>query len=84
MTVSNHGRLDYVVLTNTTFWNSLSPENKQIIEEAMRKPLSMSASWQEEENQKSFEKLKASGKMGDLYPDGRGQGEICSSHAACL
>ena len=66
MTVSNHGRLDYVVLTNTTFWNSLSPENKQIIEEAMREATLYERQLAEEENQKSFEKLKASGKM-EIY-----------------
>lgn len=66
MTVSNHGRLDYVVLTNTKFWNSLSPENKKIFEEAMKEATVYERQLADEENRKSFEKLKASGKL-EIY-----------------
>lgn len=67
LTVSKHGRLDYVVLTNTTFWNGLSPENKKIIEEAMKEATAYATKLADEENQKSFEKLKNSGKMEFYY-----------------
>ncbi|MCL6634222.1 MAG: TRAP transporter substrate-binding protein [Peptococcaceae bacterium] len=66
LTVSYHGRLDYVVLTNTTFWNSLSPENKKILEDAMKEATRYERQLADEENQKSFEKLKASGKL-EIY-----------------
>lgn len=66
MTISNHGRLDYVVLTNTTFWNSLSPENKKIMEDAMKQATVYERQLADEENAKSLEKLKAGGKM-EIY-----------------
>jgi len=66
MTISNHGRLDYVVLTNTTFWNSLSPENKKILEDAMKEASLYERRLADEENVKSFEKLKAGGKL-EIY-----------------
>jgi len=66
MTVSTHGRLDYVVLTNTKFWNGLSAENKKIIEDAMKESTKYERQLADEENAKSFEKLKNSGKM-EIY-----------------
>lgn len=66
MTVSHHGRLDYVVLTNTVFWNGLSPENKKILEDAMKEATAYERKLADEENAKSFEKLKNSGKM-EIY-----------------
>lgn len=35
VTVSNHGYLGYVVLTNATFWHRLPPEVRQVLEETM-------------------------------------------------
>ncbi|MCM3567593.1 DctP family TRAP transporter solute-binding subunit [Neobacillus mesonae] len=35
LTISNHGRLDYPVITNTTFWNGLNDATKKVIQEAM-------------------------------------------------
>ena len=52
MTISSHGRLDYVVLTNTVFWNGLSPENKKIIEDAMKEATTFERKLAEEERQK--------------------------------
>lgn len=66
MTVSSHGRLDYVLLTNTNFWNGLSPENKKILEDAVKEATLYELQLADEDNQKSFEKLKASGKM-EIY-----------------
>lgn len=35
LTVSNHGYLGYIVLTNETFWKNLSPEQQKIIESSL-------------------------------------------------
>lgn len=63
LTVSAHGRLDYVVLTNTKFWNSLTPEQQQIINDAMKEATAFERKLAEELNTKSFENIKASGKV---------------------
>lgn len=63
ITVSGHGRLDYVVLTNTTFWNSLSAEEKKILEDAIKETTVYATQLAEEENKNSYNKLKNSGKM---------------------
>ncbi|MFQ3544334.1 DctP family TRAP transporter solute-binding subunit [Halobacillus rhizosphaerae] len=36
LTISNHAYLGYVVLMNGKFWNRLSPENKKIINQALK------------------------------------------------
>lgn len=36
LTISNHGRNDYVVLTNSKFWHSLSPEDQKLVSDAMK------------------------------------------------
>lgn len=66
MTVSYHGRVDYAVLTNTKFWNSLTPEQQRVFSEAMKEATEIERKLCDELNQKSFEKLKSSGKM-DIY-----------------
>ncbi|WP_416358824.1 DctP family TRAP transporter solute-binding subunit [Desulforamulus putei] len=66
LTVSGHGRLDYVVLTNTKFWNSLTPEQQQIINDAMKEATAFERKLAEELNAKSFERIKASGKV-EIY-----------------
>ncbi|MBO8127975.1 MAG: TRAP transporter substrate-binding protein [Peptococcaceae bacterium] len=66
MTVSHHGRLDYAVLTNTTFWNSLTDEQKQIITEAMEEATAYARELADKLNQDAFEKIKESGKL-EIY-----------------
>lgn len=66
MTVSTHGRLDYVVLTNTTFWNSLNDEQKKLFTDAMNEATAHERKLADELNAKSFENLKNSGKM-EIY-----------------
>ncbi|MDI6906278.1 MAG: TRAP transporter substrate-binding protein [Thermoanaerobacterales bacterium] len=61
LTVSAHGRLDYVVLTNTTFWNSLTDDQKKIITDAMAEATDYAIKLADELNAKSFETLKNSG-----------------------
>ncbi|GBF35581.1 TRAP-type C4-dicarboxylate transport system periplasmic component [Desulfocucumis palustris] len=66
MTISAHGRLDYVVLTNTTFWNSLNDEQKKLFTDAMNTASQLERQMADELNAKSFETLKNSGKM-EIY-----------------
>lgn len=66
LTVSHHGRLDYIVVTNTIFWNSLSPEEKKIIEESLKEATLYERQLAEQENAKSYERLRKSGKF-EIY-----------------
>lgn len=63
MTVSSHGRLDYVVLTNTKFWDSLTPDQQKLFTDAMKEASAYERKLADELNAKSFETLKNSGKM---------------------
>lgn len=63
MSISNHGRIDYVVLTNTKFWNSLTPEQQKLVSDCMKEATAYERKLAEELNQKSYDKLKAGGKM---------------------
>lgn len=66
MTVSGHGRIDYVVLTNTTFWNSLTEDQKKLFLECMKEATKYERQLADELNAKSFENLKKRGKM-EIY-----------------
>jgi C4-dicarboxylate-binding protein DctP len=66
LTVSGHGRLDYVVLTNTTFWNSLTEEQKELFMECMKETTEYERQLCDELNRQSFENLKKSGKL-EIY-----------------
>ncbi|MFZ5644195.1 MAG: TRAP transporter substrate-binding protein [Bacillota bacterium] len=66
MTVSSHGRLDYVVLTNTKFWDSLTPDQQKLFSDAMKEASLFERKLADELNAKSFETLKNSGKM-EIY-----------------
>jgi len=63
LTVSNHGYMGYVVLMNATFWRSLPPDIREIIEETMAEV----TRWEREQaarlNDKNFEQIKESGKV---------------------
>ena len=63
MTLSAHGRLDYVVLTNTKFWDSLTPEQQKAFTAAMTEATLNATKLADDLNEKAFEKLKASGKL---------------------
>ncbi|MDO7787410.1 TRAP transporter substrate-binding protein [Desulforamulus aquiferis] len=63
LTVSGHGRLDYVVLTNTKFWNSLTPEQQNIFNESMQEATEFATKLANELNDKSRENIEASGKV---------------------
>lgn len=66
LTISNHGRIDYVVLTNTTFWNSLTPEQQQMVSEAMAEATEYERQLADELDEASFENIKNSGKI-EIY-----------------
>ncbi|WP_245570801.1 TRAP transporter substrate-binding protein [Carboxydothermus ferrireducens] len=67
LTVSGHGRLDYVVLTNKTFWDSLPEDIKKALEEALAEATEYEIKLSTELNQKSMENLKKSGKLEFYY-----------------
>ncbi|KJS13653.1 MAG: C4-dicarboxylate ABC transporter [Desulfotomaculum sp. BICA1-6] len=66
ITVSNHGRLDYVVLTNTTFWNSLTAEQQEMVSAAMTEATAYERQLADELDQSSYENIKNSGKV-EIY-----------------
>ncbi|MGB9805037.1 TRAP transporter substrate-binding protein [Desulfofundulus sp.] len=63
LTVSNHGFMGYVVLTNATFWRSLPPDIRKVIEETMAEV----TLWEREQaaglNDKNFKQIESSGKV---------------------
>ncbi|MDQ0285754.1 C4-dicarboxylate-binding protein DctP [Desulfofundulus luciae] len=63
LTVSNHGYMGYVVLTNAAFWRSLPPDIRKIIEETMTEV----TLWEREQaaslNEKNFKQIESSGKV---------------------
>ncbi|MFZ5647194.1 MAG: TRAP transporter substrate-binding protein [Bacillota bacterium] len=63
MTVSSHGRIDYMVITNTKFWDSMTPDQQKIFSEAMKEATKYATQLADELNAGSFENLKKSGKL---------------------
>ncbi len=63
MTISNHGYLGYMLVTNQIFWNSLPPDLKKIVkkcvDDATKKEWELAAKL----NKEQLEKIKASGKV---------------------
>lgn len=66
MTISEHGRLDYAVLTNKQWWDKQPAEIKKIMEETMKEVTPYERKLARDLDQKSFENLKKSGKM-EIY-----------------
>lgn len=66
MSLSAHGRLDYVVLTNTKFWSGLSPDQQKIISDSMKEATEYERKLADDLNKASLEKIKASGKV-EIY-----------------
>lgn len=63
MTVSEHGRLDYAIFVNKSFWDGMPEDIRGQVEEALKEATELEWKLAAEENQKSFENLKNSGKM---------------------
>lgn len=72
LTVSQHGRLDYIVITNTNFWNGLSDDLKAKLTEALKEATAYERQLASELNAKSFDNLKAAGmEVIELTPEQR-------------
>ncbi|HWJ03181.1 MAG TPA: TRAP transporter substrate-binding protein [Verrucomicrobiae bacterium] len=71
LTVSNHGRIDYIVLVNKKFMDGLSAENRKIVDDSMKEATQYAVKLADELDQKSMDNLKKSGKMQftELTPD---------------
>lgn len=63
LSISNHGRNDYVVLTNSKFWNSLTPDQQKLINDAMKEATNYEIKLAGELDKKSLDNLKNRGKM---------------------
>lgn len=61
MTVADFGRLDYVVLTNTDFWNRLPDDVRPKVEEAMKEATEFENSLADQLNEESHKKMKDAG-----------------------
>ena len=60
--MTNHGVLGYLVVTNKKFWDGLTPEQKTLFEGAMKEATELANKVAAEDNAADLEKVKASGK----------------------
>jgi C4-dicarboxylate-binding protein DctP len=63
LTVGNFTRIDYIVMTNVKFWDSLTPEQQKLFTDAMKQATDFERKHSQELNDKSFEIMKKSGKV---------------------
>lgn len=63
LTVSNHGRIDYMIIVNKSFWDGLPADIRKALDEAMAEATKYEIQQAEILDQKSMENLKNSGKM---------------------
>jgi C4-dicarboxylate-binding protein DctP len=63
LTVSNHGRLTYSLLTNTKFWNSLPADVRPQLDRAVKESTEYFNETAAKDNVDALEKIKATGKM---------------------
>ena len=63
LTVGNFTRIDYIVMTNVKFWDSLKPDQQKLFTEAMKQATAYERSLSEDLNAKSLEIMKKSGKV---------------------
>lgn len=66
LTISNFSRIDYIVLTNVKFWDSLTPQQQKIFMDAMNQASVLERKLVDKMNDKSLEFLKKSGKV-EIY-----------------
>lgn len=62
MTVLGHTRVDYVLMTNTKFWNSLNDATKKLVQEGVKKGTEVARKEADDINQKAYETIKKRGK----------------------
>ncbi|MBU9720890.1 MULTISPECIES: DctP family TRAP transporter solute-binding subunit [Bacillaceae] len=63
LTVSNHGRIDWAVFVNKPFWESMPSEVREQVEEALFEATDYMNAIAQEENDKSFQKIKEGGNI---------------------
>jgi C4-dicarboxylate-binding protein DctP len=63
LTIGNFTRIDYIVMTNVKFWDSLKPDQQKLFTEAMKQATAYERSLSEDLNEKSLEIMKKSGKV---------------------
>lgn len=63
LSVTNHGRIDYIVLINNTFFNSLAPDLQKALQEAMAEATKFEIEQAELLDKTSLDNLKKGGKM---------------------
>lgn len=75
ITVSNHGLLDYMVMTSKQFWDSLSPEDQQMVSEAMKEAVDYGNGLAAEINDRDRKSIAESGysEIIELTPEERQQ-----------
>ncbi|MDT3672808.1 MAG: TRAP transporter substrate-binding protein [Aromatoleum sp.] len=66
MTLSDHGYIGYAVITNKKFWDGLPGEIRTQLEQAMKESTQYANQIAKEENDKSLEAVRASGKT-EIY-----------------
>lgn len=65
-TVSNHGRLDYAIIANASFWDGLPDDIRTIVSECLDEATDLAIELAEKLDQESFENIKNSGKV-EIY-----------------
>jgi len=73
LTISNHGRFDYTVVSNTKFMDGLPEDLRGIVKESMNEAMDYGIKINKEENEKYLEQIIATGKMevNELTPEER-------------
>ncbi|HUZ33981.1 MAG TPA: DctP family TRAP transporter solute-binding subunit [Xanthobacteraceae bacterium] len=62
LTISNHARLTYALVTNKKFWNSLPDDVRKQLDRAVKETSDFFNATAEKDNADALEKIKASGK----------------------
>jgi C4-dicarboxylate-binding protein DctP len=66
LTVMGHTRVDYALMTNVTFWESLNDATKKIVEEGIKKGTEVGRSSAAKLNEEGYEKLVERGNI-EIY-----------------
>jgi C4-dicarboxylate-binding protein DctP len=61
-TVTNHGILGYMVVANKKFWDGMTPEQRTIVEGALKEATDYTNKIAQDENDRDLAKIKESGK----------------------
>lgn len=66
LTASNHGRIDYMFLSNVDFWDGLPDDIRSILEEIVTEVTEQQRIWAKELDDASYETLKEAGDL-EIY-----------------